>query len=77
MKKLSQIARRCYRIFAFSYYVHNKEFEEYEAKTHLCERFTKFVKLFNLMKKDEFLIPASRWKKEGDGKKKKKQSSSE
>lgn len=70
MKKIEQIARRCYRIFVFSYYAHNELFEEYEAKTHLCERYTRFMKEYDLMPKKEFLIPSSRWKKDKDEKKK-------
>jgi hypothetical protein len=63
MKEIKTITRRIYRIFAFSYFVHPEQFFEFEDKTHLCERYTRFLKVFNLMQKKQFLIPDQVFKK--------------
>lgn len=51
--------RRLYRIFAFSYLCHNEVFEKIEKKTHICERFTKFGKLYGLLEQRDTFIPES------------------
>ena len=63
MKEIKTMTRRIYRIFAFSYFVHPEQFFKYESKTHLCERYTKFLKMFSLMQKKQFLIPDQAFKK--------------
>ena len=54
-------SRRLYRIFGYSYSCHLDIFEKIEKKTHICERFTKFAKMYNLIKPDDILIPDSYW----------------
>jgi hypothetical protein len=62
MKEIKTMTRRIYRIFAFSYFVHPEQFFEFEQKTHLCERYTKFLKMYSLMQKKQFLIPDQAFK---------------
>jgi hypothetical protein len=62
IKEIKTIARRIYRIFAFCYFMHFEEFDFYEKKTHLCERWTKFMKMYELMDKKSFYIPDSYFK---------------
>jgi len=61
VKEIKTMVRRIYRIFAFCFYVHRKEFDEYEKKTQICGRFTKFLMQFDLMDKKGYYIPASYW----------------
>lgn len=58
LAKLGSVCRRLYRIFSHAYYHHLPVFEEFERETHLCERFSKFVVMHNLMTKDGLIVPA-------------------
>lgn len=54
---MSSVCRRVYRIFSHAYYHHRNLFDEYEEKTSLCQRFTAFVLKYNLMNKQNLLVP--------------------
>ncbi|KAL6077472.1 MOB member 4, phocein [Balamuthia mandrillaris] len=60
-KQFGILARRLYRLFAFSYFTFRQKFDEFEAKCHLCERFTKLCLHYDLMPMQGLLIPNSRW----------------
>lgn len=64
IKEIKNCARRLYRIFAFCYYHHKEILISYEKKTHLCERYTKFLKMYGLMEKSNFYIPDTFFKEE-------------
>ncbi|EAY10997.1 Mob1/phocein family protein [Trichomonas vaginalis G3] len=51
--------RRLYRVFSYSYICHREVFDELEEKTHLCERFTRFAREFNLIQAQDIHIPDS------------------
>ncbi|XP_019491277.1 PREDICTED: MOB-like protein phocein isoform X3 [Hipposideros armiger] len=55
--KLGSVCRRIYRIFSHAYFHHRQIFDEYENETFLCHRFTKFVMKYNLMSKDNLIVP--------------------
>jgi len=55
--KLGSVCRRVYRIFSHAYFHHRTLFDEYENETYLCRRFTKFVIKYNLMSKDNLIVP--------------------
>ncbi|KHJ42714.1 Mob1/phocein family protein [Trichuris suis] len=55
--KLASICRRVYRIFSHAYFNHKAVFDQFEASTHLCKRFTNFVVRFNLMQLEHLIIP--------------------
>lgn len=57
MKEIKTLTRRLYRLFAFSYFVHPEQWQEFEKVTHLSERYQKFLKMYDLMPKKQFLIP--------------------
>jgi Mob1/phocein family len=59
LKEIKKHVRRTYRIFTFSYFVYEDIFREFESRTNLCERFTKYSKKYKLMSSDQFLIPGS------------------
>jgi hypothetical protein len=63
MKEIKTLTRRLYRLFAFSYFVHPDVWLEYEKQTHLSERYQKFLKMYDLMPKKQFLIPDKAFKK--------------
>lgn len=56
-KHFQSMARRLYRIFAHVYYHHKHVFDEVEAETHLCARFSHFVTKFRLMSPSMLLVP--------------------
>ncbi|KAG2381290.1 hypothetical protein C9374_006279 [Naegleria lovaniensis] len=62
MKEIKTLCRRVYRIFAFSFYVHPEEFIAFEKKTHLAERFQRFLKKYDMMSSKDFLIPDDAFK---------------
>lgn len=62
-KEIKDHTRRLYRIFAFGFFAFPSTFYEFEKKTHLCERFTKFSKKYKLMDKELFLIDNKAFKK--------------
>lgn len=55
--KLGSVCRRVYRIFSHAYYHHRTIFDEFEAQTHLCLRFTTFVMKYKLMPKESAIVP--------------------
>ncbi|XP_046373139.1 MOB-like protein phocein [Haliotis cracherodii] len=55
--KLGSVCRRVYRIFSHAYFHHRTLFDEYENETYLCRRFTQFVTKYNLMSKDNLIVP--------------------
>ncbi len=55
--KLGSVCRRVYRIFSHAYFHHRQIFDEFEAKTGLCRRFTVFVTKYGLMSKDNLIVP--------------------
>ncbi|XP_076461954.1 MOB kinase activator-like 4 [Babylonia areolata] len=55
--KLGSVCRRVYRIFSHAYFHHRALFDEYENETHLCRRFTLFVTKYNLMPRDNLIVP--------------------
>ena len=57
MAKLGSVCRRVYRIFSHAYFHHRQIFNDFEGQTHLCRRFTMFVTKYNLMSKDNLIVP--------------------
>lgn len=57
--KLGSVCRRVYRIFSHAYFHHRRIFNEFEEETSLCLRFTHFVTKYNLMSKDNLIVPIS------------------
>ncbi|KAJ8981684.1 hypothetical protein NQ317_017305 [Molorchus minor] len=55
--KLGSVCRRVYRIFSHAYFHHRSIFDEFENETCLCKRFTQFVTKYNLMSKDNLIVP--------------------
>lgn len=55
--KLGSVCRRVYRIFSHAYFHHRSIFDEFEARTHLCRRFTVFVTKYQLMSRDNLIVP--------------------
>lgn len=55
--KLGSVCRRVYRIFSHAYFHHRTIFDEFENETFLCRRFTLFVTKYNLMSKDNLIVP--------------------
>ena len=55
--KLGSICRRVYRIFSHAFYHHRVIFDAFENQTHLCRRFTVFVTKYDLMSKENLIVP--------------------
>lgn len=55
--KLGSVCRRVYRIFSHAFFHHRQVFDDFESQTHLCRRFTVFVTKYNLMSKDNLIVP--------------------
>merc|ERR1719273_77300 len=55
--KLGSVCRRVYRIFSHAYSHHRQIFDNFENESHLCRRFTVFVTKYNLMSKDNLIVP--------------------
>uniref|UniRef100_A0A0R3RLZ7 MOB-like protein phocein n=1 Tax=Elaeophora elaphi TaxID=1147741 RepID=A0A0R3RLZ7_9BILA len=55
--KIGSVCRRIYRIFSHAYFHHPELFEKFETETHLCRRFTVFVKKYNLMANEHLIVP--------------------
>lgn len=55
--KLGSVCRRVYRIFSHAYFHHRQIFDEFETETTLCRRFTVFVTKYNLMSRDNLIVP--------------------
>lgn len=58
-QKLSSVARRIYRIFSHAYCHHRTLFNDFEEKTYLCKRFTRYVIKYGLMTNDNLIVPLS------------------
>jgi hypothetical protein len=58
-QKLSSVARRIYRIFSHAYFHHRQLFDDFEEKTYLCKRFTRYVIKYNLMTAENLIVPLS------------------
>jgi hypothetical protein len=59
--QIETFCRRFYRIFLYSYTLHKEVFEKVEKQSHVCERFTKWAKLYSLLKPEDIHIPDSYW----------------
>lgn len=55
--KLGSVCRRVYRIFSHAYFHHRRIFDDFEAETYLCHRFTHFVTKYTLMSKENLIVP--------------------
>ncbi|KAG4076899.1 hypothetical protein HA402_015886 [Bradysia odoriphaga] len=55
--KLGSVCRRVYRIFSHAYFHHRAIFDEFETKTFLCLRFTRFVLKYALMSTENLIVP--------------------
>ncbi|RXG70522.1 MOB-like protein phocein [Armadillidium vulgare] len=56
--KLGSVCRRVYRIFSHAYFHHRQIFDDFEVnETSLCRRFTVFVTKYNLMSRDNLIVP--------------------
>lgn len=60
--KIGSVCRRIYRIFSHAYFHHPELFEKFELETHLCRRFTVFVKKYNLMANEHLIVPINEQK---------------
>ena len=65
-QKLSSVARRIYRIFSHAYCHHRTLFNDFEEKTYLCKRFTRYVIKYDLMTTDNLIVPLSVLDLEGE-----------
>lgn len=63
IKSLKDHCRRLYRLLAYAYFVHDKDFEIFEKKHHLALKFTLFVRSFKLMKSKDLWMPKNKLKK--------------
>lgn len=57
VNKLGSICRRVYRIFSHAYFHHRTIYDEFENETYLCHRFTQFVTKYELMSKENLIVP--------------------
>lgn len=57
IKTLENIVRRLYRYFSHCYFHHKTIFDEFEKEMHLCERFTEYIKVFDMMSSKYIIIP--------------------
>ncbi|KAI6235627.1 hypothetical protein M3Y95_00071800 [Aphelenchoides besseyi] len=57
LTKIGSVCRRVYRIFSHAYFEHRKLFDEFEAESYLCHRFTLFVTKYALMGPEHLLVP--------------------
>jgi hypothetical protein len=55
--KLGSVCRRVYRIFSHAYFHHKAIFDDFESKSYLCKRFTSFVIKYNLMSRENLIVP--------------------
>ena len=60
---LDKIVSRLYRIYSHTHFHHSDIFQEFVKVMHLCERFTEFVKMFDILEKKALIIPSSTFKK--------------
>ncbi|VEL32199.1 unnamed protein product [Protopolystoma xenopodis] len=57
--KLGSVCRRVYRIFSHAYYHHRVLFDDFENETALCKRYTAYVIKYNLMNKENLIVPVA------------------
>ncbi|XP_028405431.1 MOB-like protein phocein [Dendronephthya gigantea] len=57
ISKLGSVCRRIYRIFSHAYYHHRRIYDEFEAETNLCRRFTAYVLKYELMAQESLIVP--------------------
>jgi len=57
VSKLGSVCRRVYRVFSHAYFHHPALFKDFENETHLCKRFTRFVTKYDLMSRDNLIVP--------------------
>lgn len=57
VNKLGSVCRRVYRIFSHAYFHHRSAFDDNENKTYLCRRFTAFVTKYELMSRENLIVP--------------------
>ena len=62
VKNLENIVSRLYRYFSHTYYHHQEVFYEFEKEMHLCERFTEYIKQFEMMSSKFMIIPPEAFK---------------
>ena len=65
--KLGSVCRRIYRIFSHAYFYHWQIFDDYENEIFLYHQFTKFVMKYNLMSKDNLIVPILEVQNSGSG----------
>lgn len=58
MKHVDSIVRRLYRIYSHTYYHHLEIFNDFEKEMHLCERFTEFMKKYQMINTKDLIIPS-------------------
>jgi len=57
VSKLGSVCRRVYRVFSHAYFHHPALFKDFENETLLCKRFTRFVMKYDLMSRDNLIVP--------------------
>ena len=57
VSKLGSVCRRVYRVFSHAYFHHPQLFKDFENETQLCKRFTRFVMKYDLMSRDNLIVP--------------------
>ena len=57
ISKLGSVCRRIYRIFSHAYYHHRRIYDQFEAETNLCRRFTAYVLKYELMAHESLIVP--------------------
>ncbi|KXJ21141.1 MOB kinase activator-like 4 [Exaiptasia diaphana] len=55
--KLGSVCRRVYRIFSHAFFHHRSIYDRFESETNLCSRFTAFVLKYDLMAKENLIVP--------------------
>ncbi|KAK3747011.1 hypothetical protein QZH41_011958 [Actinostola sp. cb2023] len=55
--KLGSVCRRVYRIFSHAFFHHRTLYDTFESETNLCSRFTAFVLKYDLMAKENLIVP--------------------
>ena len=57
VKTFESILRRLYRIFSHTYHHHKSVYDQFEQRTWLCTRFTRFVLHYKLMADGLIILP--------------------
>jgi hypothetical protein len=61
LASIGTFLRRLYRIFVYSYSHHRDIFERLEQQSHICERFTRFARMYSLFEPEDIYIPDAYW----------------